>query len=363
MTLLELLVAMALLASLGSFIVVLLRDSFDLYHAGEKRGEFGINSMVILAQLEDDLSNVAHGPDGRFLLERKRLSGGDSQPFLRFVRTIPSGDRAHGVLRLAGTKTKPDGDWAGGEPAPESRDSLKPASGMMEVCYALLHEPGDDAGHYTLYRGVHTPVLEPGGFFELSAEVEATYDEAWVRKHLRPVATGILRLDLLCWGPDTTDWDRGTSGARNPLAAFERWDSTRGILDASAFALAVGPASAFDTRDDVYPRRVRAIVTLARTGRPDARLASKLGPSDVTLSVDATDRLPHEGDENQSVNVGGEWVDIVRHDFASKRIAPRPAPASGGTTHPAGTPVWVGRQFERTINLPDPRPSYGSTLR
>ncbi len=359
MTLLELLIAMALLASLGGFIVALLRNSFDMYNAGERQGEYGVNSMVILQMFEDDLANVAHGPDGRFLLERRRFGAGSSQPFLRFVRTIPAGDREHPVLRLGGTKHQPDGDWNGGEPAPESRDSIKPASGMMEVCYALLQEP-DDTGLFTLYRGVHAPVLEPGGFFEISAEIDAmAYDETWVRKNLRAVATGILGLDVLCWGPDTRDWERGTSGGRNASSAFERWDSTRGILDPAAFLLAVGPASVADVRDDVYPRRVRIVVTLARPGRPDAHLSSKLGPADTSLSVDSPDRLPHDGDENQAVNVGGEWVEIVAHEFGSKRIVRSgTTSAKGGTILLPGTPVWVGRRFERTINLPEPRPTY-----
>jgi type II secretory pathway component PulJ len=367
MTLLELLVAMTLLAALGGFIVQLLKNSFDLYHAGEKRGEYGVNSTVVMSLLEDDLANVAHGPDGRFLLERKRFADTSlhADPFLRFVRTVPSGDLEHRFLRLAGTKMKPELDWRGNEPAPESRDALKPASGLMEVCYALLQESRDDPGVLTLYRGVHTPVLEPGGFFDISAEAsESAFDAAWVRQNLHPVATGIIGMNVLCWGPGTRDWERATSGARRPSSAFDTWDSTRGILDAAGFSLAAGPASILDMRDDLYPSRVRIALTLARPGRPDARLSRRLTPSDETIAVTAIDQLPNEGDDNQTVMIGGERVEIVGHEMGQKKIV-RPAlkPGMDGFILSAGTPVYVGKRFERTINLPDPRPSYEGVLK
>jgi hypothetical protein len=358
MTLLELLIAMTLLASLGGFIVQLLRNSFDLYHAGEKRGEYGVNATVILSLLEEDLANVAHGPDGRFLLERRRLSdiALGATPFIRLVRTLPEGDAEHRFMRLAGTKTKPEGEWWGEEPAAESRETLRPASGLMEVCYALVQEGADDPGILTLYRGVHAPVLEPGGFFESSAEGETTFDLAWVRKHLRPVATGIISLDVLCAGPETREWGR-PSRDRRPTSALEVWDSTRGILE--GFPLTVGPASATDTRDDLYPRRIRLVLTLTRPGRPDARLAKRLGPADETLAVDAPDRLPQEGDADQDLNVAGEWMTIVKRDFGSFRVARAPLKnQAAAITHDSGTPVYVGRKFEQTINLPDPRPHY-----
>jgi hypothetical protein len=360
MTLLELLVAMALLAALGGFIVQLMRNAFDLYSAGERRGEYGVNATVILALLSDDLSNVAHGPDGRFMLERRRLAEtAQPQPFLRFVRTVPAGDLEHRVLRLAGTKSKPTEVWTGAEPAPESRDTIRPASGLMEVCYTLLQEPRDDPGVLTLYRGVRAPVLEPGGFFDSGGESEVTFDAAWVRKNLRPVASGILGLEILCWAPQTRDWD--TAGGRDakPDSALRTWDSSRGILDPSIFPLAVGPASATDIRDDLYPRRVRIGLTLVRPGRPDARLARRLGPADETLAVDSAERLPRENDLDQDVNIAGESVTIVKPEPGSYRIARSAKSGSAaGVIHAVGDAVYVGKRFDQTINLPDPRPSY-----
>jgi hypothetical protein len=362
MTLLELLIAMALLAALGGFIVQLLRNSFDLYHAGERRGEYGVNATVLLGLLEDDLANVAHGPDGRFLLERRKLSdtSGGRDPFLRLVRTVPDGDLRHRFLRLAGTRSRPEGEWRGEEPALESRETIKPSAGLMEVCYALLQESRDDPGVLTLYRGVRVPVLEPGGFFESGADGDSTFDATWARKNLRPVATGILALDLLCAGPDTRDFERPARNAA-PLSAFEIWDSTRGILE--DFRLRAGPASVSDARDDLYPRRVRLVLTLARPARPDARLARRLGPTDTALSVDATDRLPLEGDPDQDLNVAGEWVTILGRELGSFRVARAQGGRAATTTHEPGTPVFVGRTFGQTVNLPDPRPSYEGLAR
>jgi hypothetical protein len=238
---------------------------------------------------------------------------------------------------------------------------ILPASGLMEVCYALLQSPNDDPGILTLYRGVRAPALQPGGFFEPSADGETTFDVAWVRKNLTPVATGVIGLDVLCWGPNTTEWDR-PSRDRRPASALEIWDSTRGILE--AFPLTAGAASLKDGRDDLYPKRIRLVLTLTRPGRPDARLARRVGPAEETISVDSAERLPREGDPGQDICVQGEWMTIVKRDFGSFRVARSPVKnAAGGFAYAAGTPVYVGRKFEQTVNLPDPRPSYEGIAR
>ncbi len=362
MTLLELLVAMMLLSAMSGFLVQLMKNSFDLYEVGEKRGEHGVNATTVLSVLDDDLSNVEPGVDGRFLLERRRFGDGALAPhlFLRLIRTAPGGEDHHPVLRQSGTKGKAAGVWNGGDPGPGNRNEISPASGLIEVCYALVQEEADDPGVLTLYRGVHAPIMAGGSFFETENAPE--YDIAWVRKTLTPLVTGILQLEILCWGPGTDAWgEQDTIGGRRISgSSFVVWDSTRGLLETQVFPFAVGPASARDTRDDLYPRRVRVVVTVGRPGRPDTRLRSELKPGDREIAVQSAKRLPTEGEEDRFVMIDGEWMEILRLDSGSAQVArERRASGSPKNPSPAGTGVYVGKPFRMTVELPFSTPNYG----
>lgn len=358
-TLLELLVAMALLATLGTFLVSLLKNSFDLYRQGDQRGDLYANAVPILEKLEDDLRAVHSGPDGRFLLETSSFGGGKGMGdgfLLRLVRVMPHGEQSHPVLRKAGSKPGAQGRFDGSDPGPEARADLAPPSGLMEVAWALITEPADAAdrpGILTLYRGVHAPALQKGSFFDTGAE--GGPDEAWVRTNLRPVATDVLGLWILCYGQESQDWGEADVLERtNPEGlSSSTWDSTRGILPRAAFALARSPESAADPRDDVYPRMVRLILHVGRGSRPEAKLRTTMRPDDTILRVNSTRDLPVEGVDDRMVKVGLEWMALGTTEATDARVQRRRRHTSSvQVAHPVGTPVYSGQVFRKTLDMP-----------
>ena len=149
-TLVELLVAIALLATLGTFLVQLVRGCFRMYSEGDRRGDLYHTALHVLEMLEDDLLAIHPGPEGRLLLQTDAFEGrrgaGDGF-FLRLVRTAPGGEQAHPHLRHAGTAPGAKESWDGGAPPIEDRATLAPPTGLVEVVYALVQEPGRSPGH------------------------------------------------------------------------------------------------------------------------------------------------------------------------------------------------------------------------
>jgi prepilin-type N-terminal cleavage/methylation domain-containing protein len=362
MTLVELLVAMALLASLGALVVQLMRNSFELYAAGERRGEYAANAMVALDRLDDDLRNVVADPDGRFVLEQRGGAGTDVPALvLRLVRTTPQGEMRHPVLRVAGTKAQAAAAYSGRDPGPAARSEIGAPTNLIEVCYALVQDPAIDAGVMTLYRAERAPAYQPGATF-FDAE-RGEIDSAWVRANMDPVSTGVLALHLLCRGPATEDWNEESlleSGGA-AAGALISWDSTRAILPASTFGMAVGEGSLGEPRDDVFPSHVRAVLVMARPGRPDAKLGSRLVGGVADLTVDRADRLPRAQDEDRYVKVGFEWMEIRANAGYGAQVARGRRRSGGNTTYETGTPVYAGKTFRRTSELPpSPPPSLGA---
>lgn len=353
MTLIELLVSMTLLASLGALVVQLMRNSFELYAAGERRGEYAANAMTVMSRLDDDLRNVATTREGRFVLE-KRGGTGVGQPalLLRMVRTAPQGEARHPSLRSSGSVAPSGGVYAGRDPGPQSRPSLAPASNLIEVCYALVQDPAMDDGVLTLYRGERAPVFTPGATFFDPENSEV--DVEWVRTQLLPVAAGVLSMHLLCRGPLTDDWneDAVIEGGTRAGAALGEWDSTRGILPAGSFPFALGEASVSETRDDIYPSHVRVVLTIGRPGRPDARLGRRLMAGTTDLTVDRAERLPRGADEDRYVKIGHEWAEVTGNESWGAVVARARRRSTAAASYEAGTPVYTGKTFRRTTELP-----------
>jgi prepilin-type N-terminal cleavage/methylation domain-containing protein len=361
MTLIELLVSMALLATLAGLIVQLLRSSFDLYAAGERRGEYAANAMVVLDRLEDDLRNVVTGPDGRFVLEQR--GGGQAQLVLRMIRTPPQGEAHHRTLRAAGTRAEPNGVYVGRDPGPESRVALAPPAGLLEVCYALVQDPDFEPGLLTLYRGEAAPALISSATF-FAADGEEP-DAAWARRRLVPVASGVLLLKLLCRGPGVDDWNETAvlEGKGDAEGALGTWDSTRGMLSKESFAFAIGEGSVADPRDDVYPSHVRALLVMGRVGRPEARVTRRVVPGEKDLTVDRAERLPRAEDEDRFLKVGGEWMEIAANESWGAQVQRSKRRSPVAAAYEPGTPVYAGKTFRKTFELPPSPPPARSPLR
>jgi prepilin-type N-terminal cleavage/methylation domain-containing protein len=365
-TILELLVALTLLGSLGVLLAQLIRNSFRLYHQGEVRGEIYLEAVPLLEDLERDVLSVHGGPEGRFIVEAEGGGLGRGEGFLlRMVCGLPGGERGHAILRRASTEVSPTEVWRGEDVAPADRGRIAPPSGICEVAWALVADPadqGDREGLLTLYRGVRAPALDPGGFFDPADDSQR--DEAWVRRHLQPVASNVLGCWVLCFGQGTESWDEEAALAGRATAggSLREWDSTRGQLPATRFALARGPASRDDPRDDVFPSRVRIVLHQARGATPDARLRRGATADDGVLRLSgALDLFDLEDGKGLPVKVGREWVEVI--GLAGTDLRVRRLARGGGSliaAHPAGTPVFLGKSFRKTVAIPARRSHFGA---
>ncbi len=382
LSLVELLAAMALLGTLGTLLVQLMRNSFDLYHAGERSGQHLASASTVLGLLEDDLSNVHTGAGGRFVVSVSRVGGGP-QSMIRLVRALPQGEAIHPVLRSAGARPapvptpesqptdgsarglpeigKPEAAWTGGDPGIGAREQLAPPAGLMEVCWALTQEDVDPPGMLTLWRGVRTPALAQGGFFGDEAPMVA--DPAWIRRNLSPVVTGVLLLRVYAGDAIPNIEDEAAMLDAPPNASGrETWDSTRALLPPEQFGFARGPASLADERDDLFPRRLGITLTIGTPGRPEARLVRPLRPGERELVVDEPGRLPRLGDRDRLVSVGGEWCEVDDVITGGARVA-RGRRRSEVGEHAPGTSVNVGKTYRLTVRPPTGRADYTETTR
>jgi|GEM_PF-7123668 hypothetical protein len=350
-TVLELLVAMGLLAALGAFVMQLVANSFEMYRKGDSRGDLYTNAQHIIERIEEDLVAVHPGPDGRLLLEADAFTGVGGGFLLRMVRSIPHGEAEHGVLRKSGTSTNLAGRYSGVDPGITARGEIPPASGLMEVAWALLPDSLDEStGFMTLWRGVSAPAFAEGGFFDVAAD--ETRDAAWVRAHMQPVATDILGCWLLALAQSSVDWDEELvlDGKGDATRSFPNWDSTRGILSQRLFPLARA-GSITVPEDDIYPRAVRVVIQVARRDRPEAWLRTRLAETDDVAGFTTTRQLPADTDADQCVKIGSEWVQLGARSSSDASVR-RGVRRSKASYAGPGTAVHVGRVFRSTLAIP-----------
>ncbi len=382
MTLVELLAAMALLATLGTMLVQLMRNAFDLYHAGERNGQHLASAATAIGLLENDLSNLHTGSGGRLVIQVTRGAGGLSM--IRMTRSVPQGEMEHPVLRVAGAKaappppspeskptdvnsqglpdaSKPEGPWAGGDPGPGFRESLAPPSGLLEVCWALTQEEVDPPGMLTLWRGIRSPALGNGSFF--GEDGPAGGDTGWIRKNLSPVVTGVLFFRVFAGDTlPSIETEMALLDAAPNASGQETWDSTRAILPPEQFGMARGATSLSDERDDVFPRRIGVTLTLGVPGRADARLIRPLRPGEREIIVDEPGRLPRLSDRDRLLLVGGEWCELDDLASGGGHVARGRRRTQVGD-HPTGTSVYTGRTFRLAVRPPAGRFDYTEAIR
>ena len=144
------------------------------------------------------------------------------------------------------------------------------------------------------------------------------------------------------------------NGRRHKEGSLIVWDSTRGILGERVFPWAVGPGSRDDPRDDVFPRRVRIVVQVARGWSPEARLRRPLARNDEVMALTST-RAFRSSDEDfvRYVKVGDEWLrlgSLTTSEAAVQRR--RRGSHSARDPLPVGTPVFAGMTFRMTVDVP-----------
>ncbi|MHC4597582.1 MAG: PulJ/GspJ family protein [Planctomycetota bacterium] len=361
-TLVEILVSLSIFVVLGSMLVLALRTGVDTWRNTEDRRLLYEHAQLVLKQIEADLVNMAAprlGEEGNVQVRLLCDLDANRRYRIRFIRTL-MGDMTDPHLRYAGTGSPEhfDGVLNGRD---DRGKSLKPLSGLMEVAYVMDPDPASNI----LYRGVRSPVGGNGSLFRN----ENLDTRSKVLDRCTPVSDGVLYLGFHFWTQYTTTWKlEPISESLGTACGPERiWDSTRGILPhpkkrgmkgkTNVFWLAVGPESADDPVDDVFPRQVQIhLCVAAGGGAPNAKLTTNLDRKDRVIQVDSAAGFPTEDDPDLSryVRIGTEWIYFqsrTSHTFEA-RSQTRGARGTKATSHEEGDEVWGGRTFVLTLNIP-----------
>jgi prepilin-type N-terminal cleavage/methylation domain-containing protein len=392
-TVLELLVAMAMFAVLGTAVVALLAQGLGIFAEGTADTSMQDRLQAIVPTLRADLAGIqpveAIGvpppvavqpsfgkplppgtptppapevPAQRIRCSTVKLSDlpTDIQtvPYVAIVRTNAR-ESEDPQLRQAGSTTRSAVELKPWNPASVDSgvvgDMMAPG-GFVEVLWIAVPEDVDRPGILTLYRGFLAPaggpktLLDPKNFDSL----------AKVRQVARAVQTGVLDFRVTFRNIFATSWEDGAGKGRiqdgMPYVGTV-WDSTRGLDD--KFALYRSKESATDVRDDVFPSMARIELTLANPGpygftRGDTRLTAAAGVDAKTFEIEDVNLLLRPGVADRAFKVDAEWVGTTfeRIDLTERRVVvTRGERGSVAREHTADAPVYVGSSVATDVPL------------
>ncbi|MGA0870094.1 MAG: PulJ/GspJ family protein [Planctomycetota bacterium] len=373
-TLLELVVAMGLLSGFLLMLVRLLTTGADLFDEGERGQELldRSASAVRVAQraLHDTCGPRLLGrPDGRtdarLLVHTIPTGAGEGASRVQLLRSTENLDPAveDRILRAAfEAEAAAEGlRDAEAERAIAERLASWPRSGRGEL--QLFPWPVGDDGVYfelrrrdlpsdpLLYPAEEIPVLDIRDPEDLGVDFERLLLGS------RTVARGLLHFELRFWSQRTRTWQLvGTEGPERV------WDSTRGGLmlgeteGSDVFGLDFGPSRFADTRDDIWPRWVRVVVTVDAGPQtpPASFLTQAVTDADTSLQVTRPEDIPDPADQ-PFLKIGAEWVrfqGVVGRTLTGVRRGQRGTKA---VAHPAGTSGRAGREAVLDVQIPHGR--------
>jgi prepilin-type N-terminal cleavage/methylation domain-containing protein len=391
-TLLEVLIAMTLFTILGAGVVLLMRTGIELYVKGTDGSRIEDRNEQSLPRLQEDFRQLIvpsqidripfdpKNPDpeeepdplpptNRFVSGTQTFAFGDKQVacrYVAFVRDLTGLGEIETYASRAGQNAQADAYIDGKDDEQEFRANRHlPTGGAVEVLWIWLPDekrPGVGA----VYRAYRSPIggtdtlLDPTNYDAL--------DKLFRIIRPQPVFQNVLLFDLLFWTQWTTTWDWSKSepvvtgppsdaqqwqDGRPECGPSATWDSTRGVVPREVFRLAKGPASFRFSADDVWPRAVRVAFALAET---ETTLAVALGAGDPSFTVISGDFATGRGElDGQPMKIGAEWVDIGSRDGTRRDVFYLRSRGQRGTAnvaHPVGEPVYYGRVFDFTIQIP-----------
>jgi len=367
-TLVEVLVAVALLLILGGMELGTLRYGTDLWRAGQARSYCYDTATVVFHQLDSDVGAAlsqfwsqdadAYDTRIRFVVDSDAPTGAPAlrgpQQRLRFVAKIPD-STLNPVIRNAGTQ-------AGGSVynIVNGATNLVPLEGMCQVAYMMGVGQND---WKTLYRGVLAPITaDPtqGLFPNNLVPTPGAGGNA-----LPLTDNVVLYFEVRLWSQYTTTW-----------AAAAPWTPWQNSWTPEY----CGPAFQWDTnstadvRTHVFPRAVMAVVVVepppSMRGATSLTLAANIGPASTTIPVSGpvpvySTAWPYLLIEDTTN--GNEWVRFTRFDAPSQSFvmdATDPLASRGmrGTTalnHLSGCQIAIGYTFSSAFYNPTGREYWG----
>lgn len=373
-TLVETLVVTGLLAGFLVFLVQLLNSGIGLFQEGDEGQELSDRAHAASEAVRTTLAAMA-GPTGDG-------ASGDSQGVRLLVTRAPLGfDPAKGDVQVLRSTVHVDpreeealAERAKRERGPagraEEEDALEAATRRGLGTLLFLPWPAGDAegAYLELRRGVFLQgegvPLRDGGSMEvidLQPLDGETFPPALVQARTRPVATGLLHVEMAFWSQFTRDW-QSTSPGSGPESV---WDSARAGLflgekdDARRFALDIGPQAKDDPALHVWPRWIRVTVVVDRGPGAIAPgiLAEEVGPASTTLRVRNDRDLP-DPEEVQYLKLGGEWIRCTQRDGPILRGVQRGLRGTKAATHAVGTRLRYGRTQVFYLRVPHGKDSW-----
>ena len=393
-TVLELLIAMAMFAVLGTAVVTLLSQGLSIFGEGISDTSMQDRLQAIMPPLRADLASIqpveATGvpppiaaPPGGVMgtlppgspappvpeIPLLRVRSGNvklsdlpteiqSVAFVAFVRTNAR-ESEDPQLRQAGTTSKTTVELKLYEPSTVDSGTLgdmMAPGGFVEVLWIAVPEDPDRPGILTLYRGFRAPaggatsLLDPKNFDSL----------AKVRKVARVMQTGVLDFRVTFRNIFAASWEDGTGAGRiqdgMPYVGTT-WDSTRGLDE--KFPLYRSKESATEVRDDVFPAMARVQLTLANPGpygftRGDTRLVAPVTAEQKTLELEDVTLLLRPGTADRAFKVDAERMGTKyeRVDAAERKVAvTRGERGSVARDHATDAPVYIGSSVSTDVPL------------
>jgi hypothetical protein len=355
LTLIELVLAIGLFAMLSLLVVRLLDSTMRVWTSAEGQ-RFAIGTHTDLSsQVLSELDQLAGGENGELLIDWELFDtdgdGSATRPLqrLRFVRRATAAD----LVRLGQREVDPS--------EPETARMEGGELPLLEVVYAVVPRPlvnpaateearallPGEPGDVVLWRGerlIDDPALP------------SVFRADWFRGGFppaggaEPLHGGLVWFEVVAAGRGTRV-DDGWKVGPDVTDATRAWDSRGGARLRTALHPfnSVYPDMPAYRGEPLLPRRLLVAIEVEAPAQARRRpeLAAPLAPEDREMTVLRPELLPPAG---TLVLVGEEWVKIAY-----------PGPVTNiergqrGTTarpHRAGTPLQVGRRFEREIALP-----------
>ncbi|MCA8939808.1 MAG: prepilin-type N-terminal cleavage/methylation domain-containing protein [Planctomycetes bacterium] len=165
-TLVELMVATALMLTLGLMLIATLRSTVRIVTTGTTRGDAWLRAQTILARVETDLMQLDSQSESKRL-----ISGVDpyGRPFLAFSRALPEERQSAAGTFAAQTNANEDRlarfdrVWRGRD----AEDRYRSLGGVASLAYVF--EPSE--GSRTLYRGIVAPItFDPSDLYGIGTQ-------------------------------------------------------------------------------------------------------------------------------------------------------------------------------------------------
>ncbi|MBI4563827.1 MAG: prepilin-type N-terminal cleavage/methylation domain-containing protein [Planctomycetes bacterium] len=351
MTLIELLVAFAVLVMLVGMLVALSSSALGTWRTGETRRDTYERTQRVIDQIVRDLRGTYadarwYDVRGRRLMHARFTcdtdAGGTQR--LRFVRTG----------RLDRSRSANDAAARFGKGGPTGYADL------WEVAY-VLHPPGRPEG---LYRVTRRFDRQSPSLLDESA-LENPRTALWTDS-FRLLDDGVLWIGFRFWTQYTTTWDV-SAPLRTAPPVTRQTDSTK-----APGCLGVGPALHWDSRrvridrplsrlladddpDFVYPEivQVTLVVESRASDAPPARLAEAVEASDTRLRLyDARDLPDADATALQHVRVDDEWIEYRGKSGGELDVSRRGARGTTAARHEAGAAVRHGETFITDVPIP-----------